>query len=228
MQFSLKTVCNEGASVEKEGKQILVNFVIESEIDLVCQMNYSEYPFDQNTCNIALTSYSNGNETVLFSTTSSSNPAKRLKHKTIRHYDVKLEYLQGDDTVTEAWEPKGKYFSVAGIRMTLVHKADKAILVYFLPTSMFTVTSWFSFLIPPTSYPARTSLLVTIFLCQIGIFNAVIANTPNENGGESVERLHLSAGLTALEVWCLAIRGHHCYLKQVKLNSNLKLTQVEE
>ena len=73
---------------------------------------------------------------------------------------------------------------------------------------MFTLTSWFSFLLPPTSYPARTSLLVTIFLCQvpaphslsileplyllswnyhilfqIGIFNAVIKDTPNENGG---------------------------------------------
>ena len=36
-----------------------------------------------------------------------------------------------------------------------------------MPTSMFTLTSWFSFLLPPTSYPARTSLLVTIFLCQV-------------------------------------------------------------
>ena len=65
--------------------------------------------------------------------------------------------------------------------------------VYYLPTSMFTITSWFSFLLPPTSYPARTSLLVTIFLCQIGIFNAVVQDTPNENGG-----------LTALEVWVLS------------------------
>ena len=36
-----------------------------------------------------------------------------------------------------------------------------------MPTSMFTLTSWFSFILPPTSYPARTSLLVTIFLCQV-------------------------------------------------------------
>ena len=35
--------------------------------------------------------------------------------------------------------------------------------------SMFTVTSWFSFLLPPNSYPARTSLLVTFFLCQVNI-----------------------------------------------------------
>ena len=55
---------------------------------------------------------------------------------------------------------------------------------------------WFSFLLPPTSYPARTSLLVTLFLCQIGLFNAVVQDTPNENGG-----------LTALEVWVLSNIG---------------------
>ena len=48
---------------------------------------------------------------------------------------------------------------------------------------MFTITSWVSFLLPPTNYPARTTLLVTIFLCQIGVFNAVIKETPNKDGG---------------------------------------------
>merc|ERR1712012_456332 len=55
------------------------------------------------------------------------------------------------------------------------------------------ITSWVSFLLPATSYPARTSLLVTVFLCQIGIFNSVIQETPNQDGG-----------MTALEIWCLA------------------------
>ena len=39
---------------------------------------------------------------------------------------------------------------------------------------------------------SRTCPLVTVFLCQIGIFNAVVRDTPNDNGG-----------LTALEVWVL-------------------------
>ena len=48
---------------------------------------------------------------------------------------------------------------------------------------MFTLTSWVSFLIPPTSYPARTTLLVTVFLCQIGIFTTAIRDTPQFDGG---------------------------------------------
>merc|ERR1712012_1262115 len=61
---------------------------------------------------------------------------------------------------------------------------------------MFTITSWVSFILPPTSYPARTSLLVTVLLCQTGIFNAVIRDTPKQDGG-----------MTALESWCLAMIG---------------------
>ena len=34
---------------------------------------------------------------------------------------------------------------------------SKYIFIYFVPTTMFTFTSWVSFLIPPTSYPARHS-----------------------------------------------------------------------
>ena len=65
--------------------------------------------------------------------------------------------------------------------------------MYYLPTSMFTMTSWVSYLLPPTSYPARTSLLVTVFLCQVGIFTAAIKDTPNYD-----------FGMTSLELWCFA------------------------
>ena len=80
---------------------------------------------------------------------------------------------------------------------------SKYIFIYFVPTTMFTFTSWVSFLIPPTSYPARqhtphqdiviqpnvntntgrTTLLVTVFLCQIGIFTTAIQDTPQFDGG---------------------------------------------
>ena len=36
----------------------------------------------------------------------------------------------------------------------------------------------FSFLLPPTSYPARTALLVTVFLCQVIIIPIIIIIFP--------------------------------------------------
>ena len=54
-----------------------------------------------------------------------------------------------------------------GSRINSLSRYRKYLFVYFIPTTMFTVTSWVSYLLPPTSYPARTSLLVTVFLCQV-------------------------------------------------------------
>jgi len=178
-----------GAIVIREGANILVKYTIETEAQTICRMNFTSYPFDTNTCFLKVSSFGHFNESVFFNTTGSQPPDTFLDPRKIQHYNVTLRYIED---LEESWDTKGKFYSTAGIRLVLKHQPMKSLLVYFLPTSMFTITSWFSFLLPPTSYPARTSLLVTIFLCQIGIFNAVVEDTPNENGG-----------LTALEVWVL-------------------------
>ena len=49
-------------------------------------------------------------------------------------------------------------------------------IIYFqvyLPSFMFVVTSWVSFLIKPEVVPGRMALLVTLFLVLINIFNSV-------------------------------------------------------
>ena len=106
-----------------------------------------------------------------------------------RGYKVAVGYLTGKDTVELAWD-KERWFSVVGLKIDLVSKYGKYILIYFIPTTMFTATSWVSHLLPPTSYPARTSLLVTTFLCQVGIFNSALQNTPNGDEGLAFENVH--------------------------------------
>ena len=118
----------------------------------------------------------------------------------IRGYTVNVSYLTGEvqcandvfiyflyislqDTVKKSWSRENTYFSVIGIKIDLVSRYRKYLFVYFIPTTMFTLTSWVSYLLPPTSYPARTSLLVTVFLCQVGIFTAAIKDTPNYDEG---------------------------------------------
>ena len=133
---------------------------------------------------------------------------------------MKVKYLEGNDTfqIGDMLKSDGTGYSVVGLEMTLTNLHSKYMWVYYLPTSMFTVTSWVSFLLPPTSYPSRTSLLVTVFLCQIGLFNAVIRDTPNQDGGtktflfQTLKRPRkktkkLWSGMTALETWCLAMIG---------------------
>lgn len=63
--------------------------------------------------------------------------------------------------------------------------------IYYLPSTLFVITSWVSFLIPPEVVPGRMALLVTLFLVLINIFNNVTAITPN------------TEGMTAISSWML-------------------------
>ena len=66
-----------------------------------------------------------------------------------------LRYLEGEEIAVQAFSRKDVFYSVQGLKIFLEGRWKKFIFIYFLPTSMFTFTSWVSYLIPPTSYPAR-------------------------------------------------------------------------
>ena len=51
--------------------------------------------------------------------------------------------------------------------------SSSSLLQVYLPSFMFVVTSWVSFLIKPEGVPGRMALLVTLFLVLINIFNSV-------------------------------------------------------
>ena len=66
------------------------------------------------------------------------------------------------------------------------------IITYYLPSGLFVVVSWISFLIPPDIVPGRMALLITLFLVLVNIFNNINSNSPK------------AEGLTAIEIWMLA------------------------
>ena len=43
---------------------------------------------------------------------------------------------------------------------------------------MFVIVSWISFLVPPESVPGRMTILVTVFLVLVNIFNSITSNIP--------------------------------------------------
>ena len=46
---------------------------------------------------------------------------------------------------------------------------------YFLPSGLFVVVSWASFLIPPENVAGRMAMLITLFLVLINIFLGITA-----------------------------------------------------
>merc|ERR1719154_327131 len=76
--------------------------------------------------------------------------------------------------------------------MVLTRYVSTYIITYYLPSGLFVIVSWISFLIPMDVIPGRMALLVTLFLVLVNIFNNVTTNTPK------------AEGLTAIEAWMLA------------------------
>lgn len=53
--------------------------------------------------------------------------------------------------------------------MTLTRRMSHYMITYYLPSSLFVVVSWTSFLIPSEDIQGRMALLVTLFLVLVGI-----------------------------------------------------------
>ena len=160
---------------------------MEANVKFMCALTFHAFPFEMNVCKFRLTSYLFTADQMLFKAVESKKPDAYLVEEKVRDYKVKVEYLKDNDTVQldDLLTKDAGAYSVVGLKFTFETLYTRYMWVYYLPTSMFTVTSWVSFLLPPTSYPARTSLLVTVFLCQIGVFNAVIRDTPKQDGGNT-------------------------------------------
>ena len=83
------------------------------------------------------------------------DPGEILDPHKVKGYSVQVKYLTGDDTVCQSWGSPSHFYSTQGLEIHLIHKSHKYIFIYFIPSTMFTFTSWVSYLIPPTAYPAR-------------------------------------------------------------------------
>ena len=129
--------------------------------------------------------------------------------ESILDYEVEIANLREEDTFYLPAET-GNY-SVAGFEMVLNRKVAHYMITYYLPSSLFVVVSWASFLIPSDDIQVgrilatsvltrantlklqgRMALLVTLFLVLVNIFNAITTNSPKADG------------LNALQAWVIA------------------------
>ena len=177
---------------------------------LSCPVNYHLFPFHKASCDLRITSFVHDIETIRFLADKTIVPDvfyKKSESRRTQGYDVKVRYLE--DNLSAFGENIPGNFSIVGLRINFEGRAKQYVFNYFIPTMMFTVTSWFSYLLPPTSYPARTALLVTIFLCQTGIFTSAIKETPSSDDGKHITFFinfvvcqYFFLGMNSLEEWC--------------------------
>ena len=109
---------------------------------------------------------------------------------TVLDYHVKLTKL--DDHNTTSLE--NKVYSNVGFMIELQRYSSKYFINYYVPSIIFVVVSWVSFMIPPDNVPGRMGLLVTLLLVLINQFGSVVnSQPPNESP-------------TAITIWFLACK----------------------
>ena len=166
-----------------------VYYSTDAHVAFICPMRFDKFPLDTQTCYFKLGSYSYNDAQMTFTTQVAGyeNP----EGNTIAlDYAITVTPLVGEETNLDSGD-LGNY-SMAGFKMVLERHVSTYIITYYLPSGLFVIVSWISFLIPMEVVPGRMSLLVTLFLVLVNIFNTVTTNTPK------------AEGLTAIEAWMLA------------------------
>merc|ERR1711953_771879 len=157
-------------------------------ITTICPMRFDKFPLDTQTCKFRVGSYSYDSSKLLFTTKNAGYSSGG--NSIALDYDISINKLASEDSVLD-YGSLGN-FSLAGFEMVLTRHASTYIITYFLPSGLFVLVSWISFLIPMEEIGGRMGLLVILFLLLVNIFNTVATNTPK------------AECLTAIEVWMLA------------------------
>ena len=87
-------------------------------------------------------------------------------------------------------------YSVAGFWVVLERKIVSHLLQIIMPSAMFVVVSWISFLMPLNG-GERAGLLVTLFLVLVSMFLTVVTTAPK---GKNLLNLNNYCGLYCLSV----------------------------
>merc|ERR1712004_341183 len=158
-------------------------------ISFICPMSFDKFPLDEQRCKFRVGSYSYDSSKMVFITKAYGYASKKSNSIAL-DYEITIEALSDEDRVLD-YGGLGN-FSLSGFEMVLTRYVSTYIITYYLPSGLFVIVSWISFLIPMDVIPGRMALLVTLFLVLVNIFNTVTTNTPK------------AEGLTAIEAWMLA------------------------
>ena len=138
-------------------------------------------------CNFELCSYSHQSDEVTFGIYKFKNLLnEQSATATVLGYNAKAEKL--DAWISNYGEDE-KYSNV-GFKIKLKREYVRHVINYYMPSGIFVLVSWISFLIPPDVIPGRMGLLITVLLVLINLFNSIKvppATSPN-----------------ALDVWMLS------------------------
>jgi len=173
--YGLETFGRQSVLKEMSGVRIMKNKTINYElgvrITISCRMNFDDYPLDAHTCQFQVGSYYDTKETV---TCKATHIYDIRRQRSLQHFLTIEDLPEQFHTVVI---PSGNY-SACGFQVRLQRKQMQSMFQVYLPSCMFVIVSWVSFMVKPEVVPGRMAMLVTLFLVLINIFNSVREQAP--------------------------------------------------
>jgi len=152
-----------------------IKYDIKVTIEISCQMDFSEYPFDKHVCTFQVGSYFYDKNSMTCSSKFFDPSAESdFLERNLQHI-VKFQKLSSSKKVVRL--TSGEY-SACGFEVLLQRKHEPLVYQVYIPCILFVTVSWISFIINPEVVPGRMSLLVILFLVIINVFNNVKASAP--------------------------------------------------
>merc|ERR1712051_264745 len=139
-------------------------------------MDFSDYPFDEHTCNFQVGSYFYDRNSVTCS--SEFRDPKQSRESTERALQHSVEFRSLPKAQRTVRLASGNY-AACGFQIFLQRKHQPLIYQIYIPCCLFVSVSWISFVIDPKVIPGRMSLLVILFLVIINVFNNVRSQAPS-------------------------------------------------
>jgi len=185
MSFQTHKILSKLEGVWVDGNNEVM-YAMASKITFICQMDFNAFPVDIQVCKFRVGSFNYPMSKIEFE--NAVVPEDTII-KSILDYRIHFKALRPEDTHYMAI---GMNYSTAGFEIILSRKMSFYIITYYLPSGLFVVISWISFLINPEVIPGRMTMLVTLFLVLINIHNTIQTNSPK------------AEGFTAIKTWVIA------------------------
>ena len=132
-------------------------------------MEFEDFPFDQQTCEVLVTSM-RGQERIVWNTKAIKWFRGELNHP---EFDMDIEQCKDEYSIVE-----NETLAVSGFIFTMKRKSATYQWTYFIPCFLMVILSWISFLIKPDAVPGRIGLLLTLLLMMINLSNTVSHTSP--------------------------------------------------
>ena len=129
---------------------------------ITCKMNFNWYPFDSHNCDFVFLSHVPQMQLETELQGSEFGNWMRVMHNTILEFDYKFESLPitvynlsqfgsyENERILNEVKSMGTTWTATGFRIVLKRIWIKQLFLFYLPSSLFVMASWVSFLVPPT------------------------------------------------------------------------------